>query len=33
MIKYSLICKECELNFESWFASSIEYEIIGTSQK
>jgi hypothetical protein len=26
MIKYSLICKDCNLNFESWFASSKEYE-------
>ncbi len=26
MIKYSLICKNCELAFESWFASSLEYE-------
>ena len=26
MIKYSLVCKDCELAFESWFASSIEYE-------
>ena len=26
MIKYSLICKECNLTFESWFASSKEYE-------
>ena len=26
MIKYSLICKDCELTFESWFASSKEYE-------
>ena len=26
MIKYSLICKNCELSFESWFASSKEYE-------
>jgi len=26
MIKYSLICKDCDLNFESWFASSVEYE-------
>lgn len=26
MIKYSLICKDCELTFESWFASSEEYE-------
>ena len=26
MIKYSLICKNCNLTFESWFASSKEYE-------
>ena len=26
MIKYKLICKECELSFDSWFASSLEYE-------
>ena len=26
MIKYSLICKNCDLAFESWFASSKEYE-------
>ena len=26
MIKYSLICKECDLNFNSWFASSKEFE-------
>ena len=26
MIKYSLKCKECNLTFESWFASSKEYE-------
>ena len=26
MIKYKLVCKDCELNFDSWFASSIEYE-------
>ena len=26
MIKYSLICKDCKLNFESWFGSSKEYE-------
>ena len=26
MIKYSLICKNCELSFDSWFASSLEYE-------
>ena len=26
MIKYKLVCKNCELNFDSWFASSNEYE-------
>ena len=26
MIKYSLICKDCDLSFESWFASSKEFE-------
>ena len=26
MIKYSLVCKNCDMIFESWFASSIEYE-------
>ena len=26
MIKYSLICKECELAFDSWFAASKEYD-------
>jgi hypothetical protein len=26
MIKYSLNCKNCDLTFESWFASSKEYE-------
>ena len=26
MIKYKLICKDCELTFDSWFASSGEYE-------
>ena len=26
MIKYSLICKDCKLDFESWFANSKEYE-------
>ena len=26
MIKYKLICKSCELSFDSWFASSFEYE-------
>ena len=26
MIKYKLICKSCELVFDSWFASSFEYE-------
>ena len=26
MIKYKVICKDCELKFDSWFASSSEYE-------
>ena len=26
MIKYKLICKSCDLKFNSWFASSNEYE-------
>ena len=26
MIKYKLICKNCDLSFDSWFASSREYE-------
>ena len=26
MIKYKLICKNCNLSFDSWFSSSIEYE-------
>ena len=26
MIKYKLICKNCEFKFDSWFASSNEYE-------
>ncbi len=26
MIKYKLICKDCELSFDSWFASSKDYE-------
>jgi len=26
MIKYKLICKDCTLSFDSWFASSLEYE-------
>ena len=26
MIKYKLTCKNCELVFDSWFASSKEYE-------
>ena len=26
MIKYSLICNKCNLSFESWFASSNEFE-------
>ena len=26
MIKYRLLCKNCDLQFDSWFASSSEYE-------
>ena len=26
MIKYKLICKDCDFSFDSWFASSKEYE-------
>jgi len=26
MIKYNLFCKDCDTNFDSWFASSKEYE-------
>ena len=26
MIKYRLICKNCDSKFDSWFASSLEYE-------
>ena len=26
MIKYKLICKDCDLSFDSWFASSKEFE-------
>ena len=26
MIKYKLICKDCNTKFDSWFASSYEYE-------
>jgi hypothetical protein len=26
MIKYKLICKNCDLSFDSWFASSLDYE-------
>ena len=26
MIKYKLICKDCQISFDSWFSSSKEYE-------
>ena len=26
MIKYKLICKNCNISFDSWFASSNEFE-------
>ena len=32
MIKYKLHCKNCETKFDSWFASSNEYEKLKTKQ-
>ena len=32
MIKYKLICKQCDLKFDSWFASSNEYERLKTKK-
>ena len=32
MIKYKLICKNCDFSFDSWFASSIEYERLKTKK-
>ena len=26
MIKYNLVCKNCKISFDSWFASSKEFE-------
>ena len=26
MIKYKLLCKNCDKSFDSWFASSLEFE-------
>ena len=26
MIKYKLVCKKCQISFDSWFASSMEFE-------
>jgi len=26
MIRYKLVCKNCDLTFDSWFSSSLEYE-------
>ena len=26
MIKYKLMCKKCDLSFDSWFGSSLEFE-------
>ena len=26
MIKYKLLCNDCETTFDSWFSSSVEYE-------
>ena len=32
MIKYKLVCKNCETNFDSWFASSKEFEKLKKKQ-
>ena len=32
MIKYKLICKNCNLSFDSWFSSSREYEKLKKSK-
>ncbi len=32
MIKYKLFCKDCNLKFDSWFASSNEYERLKKKQ-
>ena len=32
MIKYKLFCKDCSNNFESWFASSKEFERLKNSK-
>ena len=32
MIKYKLVCKNCDLSFDSWFASSQEYEKLKKKQ-
>ena len=26
MIKYNLVCKKCDISFDSWFASSLEFD-------
>ena len=33
MIKYKLSCKNCDLSFDSWFASSKEFEKLCESDK
>ncbi len=32
MIKYKLICKDCDISFDSWFSSSAEYEKLKKQQ-
>ena len=32
MIKYKLACKDCEITFDSWFASSKEFEKLKKKQ-
>ena len=32
MIKYKLICKNCDLTFDSWFSTSDEFEKLKTKK-
>ena len=32
MVKYNLLCKKCKLTFDSWFASSKEYDKLKTKK-
>ena len=33
MIKYNLLCKKCDLTFDSWFASSKEFDKLKKKRK